>query len=306
MIYLVACSSFVLVFALVMLVGQAAGKLDRGSIRGRLNSIKEMQLEDEDEPLNLPFRIRVLKPMEAKLVNFFINLLPVNQKAWVEKKLVQAGNPKGIRAGVFMSGVMITLLIVTPTVFFVTLIITLQISKALLIALAGALLSILLPAAWLQTAASNRIREIDRSLPDAIDLLVVSVEAGLGFDLALAKISERMTGPLAEEFARVLQEIKLGKSRESALRDMSGRVGSHNLSSFLAMVIQGTQMGISMAHILRVQSDTMRLVRRQRAEETAMKAPIKMVFPLVFCIFPALLIILLGPAILSFIEAFNF
>ncbi|HHV34559.1 MAG TPA: type II secretion system F family protein [Syntrophomonadaceae bacterium] len=305
MIYLAACSSSLLVFALVMLVGQAAFK-DRGNIRGRLNSIKEMRLEEEDEPLSLPFRIRVLKPLEIKMVYFFVNLLPVNQKAWVEKKLVQAGNPKGMRAGVFMSGVMITLLIVTPTVFFIALILTLQLSKALVAALAGALLSILLPAAWLQIAAGSRIKEIDRSLPDAIDLLVVSVEAGLGFDLALAKISERMTGPLPEEFARVLQEMKLGKPREAALRDMSERVGSHNLSSFLAMVIQGTQMGISMAQILRVQSDTMRLVRRQKAEEMAMKAPIKMVFPLVFCVFPALLIILLGPAFLSIMESLNF
>ena len=133
-------------------------------------------------------------------------------------------------------------------------------------------------------------------MPDALDLLTISVEAGLGFDAAMAKVHEKWINELALEFGRVIQEIRLGKLRRDALRDMSDRLGVSEMSSFVAAVIQSEQLGVSMAKVLRIQSDQMRVRRRQMAEEEAHKAPIKMVFPIALLIFPSIMIILLGPA----------
>ncbi len=133
-------------------------------------------------------------------------------------------------------------------------------------------------------------------MPDALDLLTISVEAGLGFDAAMAKVHEKWINELALEFGRVIQEIRLGKLRRDALRDMADRLGVNEMTSFVAAVIQSEQLGVSMAKVLRIQSDQMRVRRRQMAEEEAHKAPIKMVFPIALLIFPSIMIILLGPA----------
>ena len=133
-------------------------------------------------------------------------------------------------------------------------------------------------------------------MPDALDLLTISVEAGLGFDAAMAKVHEKWINELALEFGRVIQEIRLGKLRRDGLRDMADRLGVAEMTSFVAAVIQSEQLGVSMAKVLRIQSDQMRVRRRQMAEEEAHKAPIKMVFPIALLIFPSIMIILLGPA----------
>jgi tight adherence protein C len=136
-------------------------------------------------------------------------------------------------------------------------------------------------------------------LPDVLDLLTVSVEAGLGFDQAVVKVIEKFKGPLAEEFHRTLQEVRMNKPRREALRALADRVGIDDLTAFIAALIQADQLGVSIAKVLRIQSDQMRIKRRQRAEEQAQKASIKMLFPLIFFIFPAMFIVLLGPAVLS-------
>ena len=304
MSYLLAALVFVIVFALVLLIYQITVNR-QFSIKARLKEVRDSWMDGgEEEPLSLPFRIRVLSPLAARVFNFFNRLLPANVVASVEKKLTQCGNPKGLKAVVFIPGIIVTALILFVLVFIIIFVFGFGLEKAILGALIALIVSLLAPVLWLYTAVDKRIRTVELTLPDAIDLLVVSVEAGLGFDLALAKITERMKGPLADEFGRSLNEMKLGKGRQAALKDLSQRVGSSSLGSFLAMVIQGTQMGVTMGSILRIQSETMRRVRRQKAEEMAMKAPIKMVFPLVLCIFPALLIVILGPAILQFMKAF--
>jgi tight adherence protein C len=133
-------------------------------------------------------------------------------------------------------------------------------------------------------------------MPDALDLLTICVEAGLGFDSAMQKVQEKWDNDLALEFGRVIQEIRLGKLRRDALRDMAERAGVAELTSFVAAVIQSEQLGVSLAKVLRIQSDQMRVRRRQMAEEEAHKAPIKMIFPIALLIFPSILIVLLGPA----------
>ena len=174
--------------------------------------------------------------------------------------------------------------------------------KGVAILAVSGLIGYFLPDMWLKSKVGARSGEIQRRLPDALDLLTVSVEAGLGFDMALAKVVEKLRGPLAEEFGKVLHEVRMGKPRRDAMKNMADRVESADVSQFISALVQADKLGVSIANVLRVQSDQMRLKRRQRAEETAMKAPLKMSFVLVFFVLPALMIVLLGPAALSVME----
>ncbi len=156
-----------------------------------------------------------------------------------------------------------------------------------------------LPDLLLYNAGVKRQEKIQKALPDALDLLTVCVEAGLGFDAALAQVARNTTGPLAAEFSRVLQEIQIGKSRSQALRAMTERTTVPELRSFVSALVQAGELGITIADVLREQAKEMRLRRRQRAEEKAQKVPVKILFPLVFCLFPSMFIVILGPGALS-------
>jgi tight adherence protein C len=162
----------------------------------------------------------------------------------------------------------------------------------------------LLPGIWLDRKIKARRKEITKALPDAIDLLTISVEAGLGFDPALMRVAEKWDNALTREFARVLSEMRIGKTKREALREMSQRVDEDGLASFVSSVIQADQLGVAITHVLRIQSEAMRMKRRQRAEAAAQKAPLKMLFPMVFLIFPALYVVILGPAVPQMMEAF--
>ncbi|HEY8909340.1 MAG TPA: type II secretion system F family protein [Desulfosporosinus sp.] len=167
----------------------------------------------------------------------------------------------------------------------------------------GFLIGYLLPNSWLKAKAKQRQREIQHTLPDVLDLLTVSVEAGLGFDAALLKVVEKQKGVLAEEFLRVLQEIKMGRPRRDSLRDLAKRnKPSEDLSSFVSSLVQADQLGISIGGVLRNQAQQIRQKQRQRAEEKAQKAPVKMMIPLVFFIFPTIFIVVLGPAAIQIMD----
>jgi tight adherence protein C len=142
-------------------------------------------------------------------------------------------------------------------------------------------------------------------MPDILDVLTVSVEAGLGFDAALAQITRYGRGPLAGEFARVLQEMQIGRSRVEALRALGARTNVTELKSFCAIVVQASELGVPVANVLREQAKEMRIRRRQRAEELAQKVPVKILFPLIFCLFPALFIVVLGPGVINIVHAFR-
>jgi tight adherence protein C len=152
---------------------------------------------------------------------------------------------------------------------------------------------------WVRRKARARQNKIERALPSALDLITVCMEAGLSFDSGLAKVVEKTRGPLADEFARVLQEMQIGKPRRTALRDMAHRVDVRDVSSFVAAIVQADQMGMSLGPAMRVQADEVRTRRRQLVEEQAMKAPVKMLFPLVLFILPATMLVVLGPAIVT-------
>jgi len=167
----------------------------------------------------------------------------------------------------------------------------------------GLAIGYLLPALWLRSKIQRRQDEVVKALPDALDLLTICVEAGLGFDAAMAKVAEKWDNELSRAFGRVIQEIRLGKLRRQALREMDHNLEVTDITSFVAAVIQADQLGVSMAKVMRIQSEQMRIRRRQRAEEKAHQAPVKMLFPLVFLIFPAIYIVLLGPAVLVVMDS---
>lgn len=169
-------------------------------------------------------------------------------------------------------------------------------------AVVGAALGFLLPDVIIHELAGRRQQKIRSTMPDILDTLTVSVEAGLGFDAALSQLTKYGRGPLAGEFARVLQEMQIGRARVDALRGMSRRTRVTELRSFCAIVIQATELGIPIANVLREQAKEMRIRRRQIAEETAQKVPVKILFPLIFCLFPALFIVILGPAALNIMD----
>lgn len=170
--------------------------------------------------------------------------------------------------------------------------------------LVGGLIGYLFPRSWLKAKVKQRQIEIEKKLPDVLDLLTVSVEAGLGFDAALLKVVEKQKGVLAEEFFKVLQEIKMGRPRREALRDLSKRNSVEDLNNVVASLVQADQLGISIGGVLRNQSNQIRQKHRQRAEEKAQKAPIKMMIPLVFFVFPCVFIVVLGPAVIQIIQTF--
>ncbi len=173
------------------------------------------------------------------------------------------------------------------------------VTGGLFFALVGGAVGFMAPEFWLGRKVRARAEEMVLQLPDALDLLTISVEAGLGFDAALAKVVEKMDGPLVDEFRQALAEIRMGRTRREALRDVAKRADSQPINNFIGAIVQAEQLGVPIAKVLQIQSNQLRILRRQRAEEAAAKAPVKMLFPMVGCIFPTIFIVILGPAILT-------
>ena len=166
------------------------------------------------------------------------------------------------------------------------------------------LVGFMMPQMWLKQRVGARQTAIIKSLPDAFDLITTCVEAGLGLDAALTRVAEKVEGPFADELTRTLKDIGLGKQRRLALRELGDRTGVPDLVTFVNAVVQAEQMGSSVGTVLRVQAEQLRVRRRQRAEEQAYKAPVKMIFPLILCIFPTLFIVILGPAVITIMNDF--
>lgn len=246
---------------------------------------------------------RVGRPMFEGAMRALAGMLPKGLVAGIEEKLTLAGSPMTLTnflmfqvASVLVFGMLGFLLIVTSG--------GLSMMTLVMVGLAVGM-GVMLPRLWLNQRVSARQTAILKSLPDAFDLITVCVEAGLGLDAALARVAERVEGPFGEELSRTLREIALGKMRRDALKEMGDRTGVQDLQTFVNAVIQAEQMGTGIGQVLRVQSDQLRIRRRQRAEEQAYKAPVKMIFPLVLCIFPTLFIVILGPAVITIMQEFK-
>jgi tight adherence protein C len=253
----------------------------------------------EELEMSLSFRDRVVVPMFQTLANLATKFTPEQQLESTRKQLELAGKAQTTDPRTFFGTRIMMTILLGGLGFFLFFIATKQSPlNAIGLTAAFTALGYFLPALQLRSQISRRQNNIVRALPDALDLLTICVEAGLGFDAAMGKVYEKWDNDLSTAFGRVLQEIQLGKIRREALRDMSTRMEVPDITSFTAAIIQADQLGVSIAKILRIQSDQMRVKRRQRAQEKAQQAPVKMLLPMVFLIFPSIWIVLLGPALI--------
>lgn len=275
-----------------------------GDIQNRLEEYASRSgapLTLEEIELSQPFSQRIMRPFLINLSRGVSRLSPSKSRANAEHKLELAGKPYNWGATEFL-GLRVFIALLLGVLIFLAVTISRGFSIGLLAAVPAALIGFLVPLLWLRSKIQSRQTEIVKTLPDALDLLTITVEAGMGFDGAIQKVAEKWENELSKGFSKVTQEMQLGIQRREALKNMDNSMGVTDVTTFVAAIIQAEQLGVSIAKILRVQSEQMRVKRRQRAEEMANKAPIKMLFPMVFLIFPALFIILLGPAALIIME----
>jgi tight adherence protein C len=249
---------------------------------------------------NLRFRERVVAPASARLAAIPLKLNPRTNIEAIGARLLAAGLAQRITPASFLAvkggsmvGAAVLGLVVAAIVSF---------ASALVLLPVLGMLGFIAPDFILSSRIRKRRDLVLGALPDALDLLAVSVEAGLGFDGAVTKLTEHMDGPLVDEFGLLLSEIRMGESRQAALKNMAARADAPELSAFVRAVVQADQLGISLGRILRVQAADTRLRRQAIAEEKAMKAPIKMLFPTVIFIFPAMFVVLLGPALMNIVK----
>jgi len=287
--------------AIIAIVIALGSRKPGDSLSARLAeySMRETPATLEEIELSMPFSERVLAPTVRRAAGFMARLTPEQTLESTRHKLDLAGNPNNWTPSEFFGVRAVACAALGGLIFLVLSLANVDWLQRLGITVVFALLGFMLPALWLGQKIRSRKDSVIRSLPDALDLLTICVEAGLGFDQAMQKVAEKWDDELSRAFARVLHEIRLGKTRREALRDLANRLDLSDVTSFVAAVIQAEQLGVSIAKVLRIQADQMRIRRRQRAEEKAHQAPVKMLFPMVFLIFPAIWIVLLGPALLQ-------
>ncbi len=268
-------------------------------------AIREEPTSIEEIELSLPVTDRLLVPLLRRLSQLVIRLTPQTMLERSAHKLELAGSPGNISAAEFWAIRGIVAVVLGGLFFFLLGNFGQDPGRRLLYTVAVTVMGFFLPSLYLSSSISRRQEAIVKKFPDALDLMSICVDAGLTFDGSMARVDEKWDDPLAREFGRVIYEIQLGKSRRQALRDMSNRMDVADVSSFVAAILQAEHLGVSIGRVLRIQSEQMRIRRRQRAEEKAQQAPIKMLFPLVFLIFPSMFIVLLGPAAFTILRNEN-
>jgi tight adherence protein C len=276
----------------------SGGRSDEVAIRLEEFASRSTPITLEEIELSQPFSQRVLRPILHGMAGFVTRFAPANALENARHQLELAGRPYNWGPTEFFG---VRTLVAVMLAVFAFLLMTISgqpYTRRILGVVIGTVMGYLLPALWLRSKIRRRQDEVVKALPDALDLLTICVEAGLGFDAAMQKVAEKWENELARAFNRVIQEIRLGKLRREALREMDHNLEVTDITSFVAAVIQADQLGVSMAKVMRIQSEQMRIKRRQRAEEKAHQAPVKMLFPMVFLIFPAIYVVLLGPAVL--------
>jgi tight adherence protein C len=286
---------------IVFLALASGGSVD--PVQARLTQLGNIQARNLEElELQQPFVERTLRPLVARLSRTGGRLSSASSAETAEKRLAMAGNPGDLKLTDWMGVKMLVALTTGGCLFLLFALVSGNVVSSAFIGMVFAGIGFLIPEFWLGGRIKARQKLILKMIPDTLDLLTISVRAGLGFDAALAKVVEKLQGPLTDEFRRALAEVRVGKARRDALRDMIPRTNVQPLSNFIGAIIQAETLGVSISKVLQVQSEQLRIERRQRAEEQAARAPIKMLFPLVGCIFPSLFIVILGPAIISIMQ----
>ena len=285
--------------AVLLITYGLAAKPPEDAVQQRLSQLVVQPKTLEEYELQQPFFERMVRPVVKRLSKVGRRGDQGGMIARIDAKLEKAGYPGGLRGADWM-GVKILAAIVGAILFFLlALAITQAVEAGFLFALMGLAVGFIGPEFWLGRRIRARSEAMVLQLPDALDLLTISVEAGLGFDAALAKVVEKMEGPLVEEFRQALAEVRMGRARRDSLRDIVARCDAQPIANFIGAIVQAEQLGVPIAKVLQIQSQQLRILRRQRAEEAAAKAPVKMLFPMVGCIFPTIFIVILGPAIVT-------
>lgn len=309
MITLVMVAGIALIFVALFLALGSFGALAKEQtglnrslavIQALTDAPDEMKVE-----LDPPFAERVLFPLLARAQGIGRRLTPADASERLRAKLDKAGNPPGwtveraSAAKVVAFGAFMVLGLLTALALSLSFLATLG------VVVLGSVVGYVAPDLYLYQKAYDRADKLQRALPDAIDLLTISVESGLGFDAAVQQVARHTEGPLADEFSRLLQEMQIGRGRSDALRSLAERTGLPDIRSFVSAMVQADAFGIPVGQVLRVQSGEIRLKKRQWAEEMAQKVPVKILLPLIFCILPCLFIAVLGPAAIKIMDAFS-
>ena len=292
-VFTVFLTAFVFVLAFVR---------NESSVRTRLDALTG-QSNQQGEPAGPAMSSRIIGPAGDVVVSSMRRLLPTKMLDGLQHRLVLAGEPMTV------NGYLIFQALTTASFVGLPVLVIMASGVAMTLPVIGVVLlfvgvGFMLPNMWLSQRAGQRQSQIIKMLPDSFDLITTCVEAGLALDAALTRVSEKVDGPFSDELRRTLHDIALGKLRKEALLEMAERTDVQDLTMFVNAVIQAEEMGSSVGVVLRVQSDQMRTRRRQRAEEQAYKAPVKMLFPMVLCIFPTLFIVILGPAVITIMTEF--
>lgn len=288
--------------AALIYVGQRMPKPDEDPLNQRLAEFSQRgeTVSLEEIEMSQPFVERVVYPVLRQFGEMAAKNTPQNALQETTRKLELAGKAGFVDAPMFLAsrfvaaGVLAVLIFATAkfSIFDQTY------SRSFLYAILGAALGFFMPQLWLSEQIKKRQMEIRKAMPDALDLLTICVEAGLGFDAAMSNVAEKWDNELSMAFARAIREIQLGKVRREALKTMADRIDLADMTSFVAAIIQSEQLGVSMAKVLRIQAEQMRMRRRQYAEELAHQAPVKMLIPMIVFIFPSIFIVLMTPAVL--------
>ena len=295
-----------LVLLAIILIGSALSTSTQSGVTRSLavleamtNAPKELNAE-----LEKSFGERVLAPLQGRAVSLGRRISGADTAERIRRKLDLAGNPAGWTVDRVLSGKVIGAVAGLVGGLLFQLMLTSPAIK-IVIVVGAVVVGFFAPNLYLYQKSHERADRLQHDLPDAIDLLTISVESGLGFDAALQQVARNTEGPLAEELSRVMREMQIGQGRADALRAMGERTSVADLRTFVGAMVQADAFGIPVAQVLRVQSAEMRVKRRQRAEEKAQQVPVKITIPLIFCILPTLFIAVMGPAVLSIMDSFN-
>lgn len=294
-----------------VLVGGAAVlglTFERRRVSRTLRALPTGDLRPDDlrgRTLAIPVVDRLLRPVGQRLFDTVRRLTPIGQLERYEEKLKRAGNPPGWDAARLAAIRLIGRVVVPFAAYFVLTATGMESARALVVALISAVLFHVGPDALLDNMIGKRQESIRIALPDTIDLMTITVEAGLGFDAAMDRVGRTTEGPLGEELRRTVRDVQLGRPRADAMRAFADRVNLPELRSLISALIQGEQFGITIGDVLRTQAAELRERRRHRAEEHAQKMPVKILLPLVFMIMPAMFVVLLGPGIIQIMDQFG-
>jgi tight adherence protein C len=291
----------------VFLVGEVATQPARqraGSIRRAATYGERRRPVERGQRDAVGFRERAVGPFATSLARFVLRLSPRSTIDSINTKLLSAGLGRKVSPTAYLAAKAILAAGGFAGGAFLTSAVGKSVGGSLVLTMLCASMGFFVPDLWVTMRARARKERIRAELPDALDLLAVSVEAGLGFDGAISKLTDHMDGPLAEEFSLTLGEMRIGESRQEALKKMAQRVDTPEVAAFSRAIVQADQLGISLGRILKVQAQDTRNRRQAAAEERAMKAPIKMLFPTVVFIFPAMFLVILGPAFLNLSKLF--